>query len=460
MSGMQIRVLFADDQLPSSDPAENEQTRNEIRRERPDIQDLDRAFDDDFRWFTGLLDYLERTKGLRVVPVRSFSEASARIEDKADYDVAVVDMSWWGDARLPPGRRARHNRGLDLLKRLAELQAAGAAVSTIALSQNFKDDFELMSTVLDLDALPMPKSYDVHGLGYRALYAAIDHLAKQQRRRVGEREPGGARRRNGDGPVQLFVSHAHKDEDLARMLVEAIALGMQAPQGSIRCTSLSGYQLALGAMARDALRDELSGAKGIVALLTPYSLSSEWCQFELGAAWVLATATMPLRAGGLRDADIPGAFRGAVGGTAEQPAVLRQLLDQLQTLLGWPVGNVPAAHAKLDELAKLATRKTYLEDDIAVERARSFAAKLAGLGNRQTAIIHYIAQGVADRSHVPQEELFDSFRDTPTNLYYRLEQLRYLGFLNRQALGKDNGKERFGWTLSKAYGTEIGVVIP
>jgi hypothetical protein len=41
---MTIRVLFADDQLPSPIDAENEQTRREIRLDdRPGIKDIDAA---------------------------------------------------------------------------------------------------------------------------------------------------------------------------------------------------------------------------------------------------------------------------------------------------------------------------------------------------------------------------------------------------------------------------------
>src|SRR5882672_6588895 len=84
--------------------------------------------------------------------------------------------------------------------------------------------------------------------------------------------------------VELFISHAHADEELAQLLVDAIEASMTVPAKSIRCTSVPGYQLALGDMPRDVLRQELSSAKCVIALLTPHSVDSVWCQFELGAA--------------------------------------------------------------------------------------------------------------------------------------------------------------------------------
>jgi len=57
---MTLRVLFADDQIPSPDQAENERTRNEIRRELgAKLIDVDSAFVADFHWFQGLLEYFK-----------------------------------------------------------------------------------------------------------------------------------------------------------------------------------------------------------------------------------------------------------------------------------------------------------------------------------------------------------------------------------------------------------------
>src|SRR3954453_16533298 len=49
------------------------------------------------------------------------------------------------------------------------------------------------------------------------------------------------REHDTDNGVRLFISHAHKDEALARKLVVALELGMRVPPGAIRCTSVRGY---------------------------------------------------------------------------------------------------------------------------------------------------------------------------------------------------------------------------
>ncbi len=441
---MTIRVLFADDQLPSPIDSENEQTRREIRREladKPGIDDIDAAFDEDFAWFQALLDYLERTKHLQVVRARSFGDASNKLERPEDFDVAVIDLSWWGDASLPPGRQHRHNCGLDLIEGIAERRRRGGPyIPTIALSQNFKDDFELMATVLELGALPIPKSYDAQGLGHRALFAAIQHLARLQ---------------PAKGRVKLFISHAHRDVDIAERIVTALELAMNVPDGAIRCTSVPGYKLDLGSMAPDVLRHELASAEGVVAILTPNSLASQWVLFELGATWLQTKRTIPLLGGGLRNDDIPGPLRGAAGGQLQEASALVQFLDQVMKTLGWPPRNMLAAYDKLSQLSTYAAGKSFFEDDVEQEAKARFAAKRARIGATQGKIVDYITHSRGDRAYVPQDELYARFKDVHTQLYYRLEQLRYLGFLTRREIGKKGDYPDYGWTLSAKYEVEL-----
>src|SRR5688572_21577538 len=56
--------------------------------------------------------------------------------------------------------------------------------------------------------------------------------------------------------VKLFISHAHRDVEIAEQLVTALELAMDVPDGAIRCTSVPGYKLDLGSMAPDVLRRE------------------------------------------------------------------------------------------------------------------------------------------------------------------------------------------------------------
>jgi hypothetical protein len=87
------------------------------------------------------------------------------------------------------------------------------------------------------------------------------------------------------GDVRLFVSHAHKDHDIAAGMVDLIETAL-VRDGRILCTSHPnrtdyGYPDSDRINVSEHLREHLSEASCVVALLTPYSLESRWCLFEL-----------------------------------------------------------------------------------------------------------------------------------------------------------------------------------
>ena len=338
-----LTILFADDQLPCDHDADNQRVRAEIRREfavaKPGL-DVDSAFAEDQAWFSGLLSYLEQTKGETVIRVRHFDEASARLAQAQDVDVAIVDLSWWGDARLPAGAGSRENRGLKLLP---DAQAnAGPRVPMIVLSQNFTDNFELMSTVLERGALPVPKNYQAKDLGYRTLYAAVQYLAGQRRR--------------SPSATQLFISHAHADQDLALGLTRVLELGLDVPPGAIRCSSVPGYDLPPGSDFAQTLRQDLAGARCVIGLWTDHSLASQWCLFELGAAWGLAQRTLLLCQDAQALRDPPAGFRSILGTQLSDPQQLRRFLAEVESITGWGPRNRLAAEREMSQLAQAAAR--------------------------------------------------------------------------------------------------------
>lgn len=336
-----LTILLADDQIPWNTNAENNRTKEEIRREfaivKPSV-DVDAAFDDDYDWFTGLLGYLEFSKGETVIRARTFNEAKQRIENPRGLDVAIVDLSWWGDYTLPPGESHRHNQGLKLLPGTGD--GNRSKVPIIAMSQNFSNDFELISTVLERGALPLPKNYENRQLGYRALYSAVQYLTRKRRR--------------GGSKVEVFISHAHEDKELAQRLVTAIQLGLQVPSEAIRCTSVPGYDFTTGTDFIEALKDELTGASCVVGLWTPRSMKSQWCLFELGAAWGLAHKALFLSLGADALRDPPAGFRSIQASQLNDAGQLRRFLDELARITAWPTNNRPAAESKLDDLARFA----------------------------------------------------------------------------------------------------------
>jgi len=174
---MDTRVLFADDQLPYDDQESNDAVKIAIFEEieeklKKEGKDPEKAYAEDFKWFLGLLQHMNDR--FVVKTVRRFEKAEIEAQKRDDYDVAVIDLSWSGDDRIPLGKRK--NKGLEILKTIHKENESGKRgyKPIIAFSQNYKDDPELMSLVLDAGALPVPKNYTP--LGYSSISSAITYL--------------------------------------------------------------------------------------------------------------------------------------------------------------------------------------------------------------------------------------------------------------------------------------------
>ena len=94
--------------------------------------------------------------------------------------------------------------------------------------------------------------------------------------------------------LELFLSHSHKDEALAKALVGFLtsAVGVEAKE--IRCTSHIATGLSSGARIADQLRDDIKRCRFFMPLLTSHSASSDFVAFEIGAAWALEKEVIPL----------------------------------------------------------------------------------------------------------------------------------------------------------------------
>jgi hypothetical protein len=172
-----MRVLFADDQIPSPSDAENDRCKEELRKElAAKLDHFEAAYREDFAWFTELVRYLSVDMGFKLTTAKSFAKAKEFAQKREEYDVAVIDLSWTGDPGLSPGEK--RNAGLEILRLIAEgNRSTGQYKPTIAFSQNYTKDPELFAQVLETGALPIPKDYT--STGHRSLAAAIKLMGVQ-----------------------------------------------------------------------------------------------------------------------------------------------------------------------------------------------------------------------------------------------------------------------------------------
>jgi CheY-like chemotaxis protein len=175
---MTVRVLLADDQVPSDSDEENKNTKEEIVRELgAKLPNVEHVYEENHRWYQGLLDYLSNRQNATIIKVKTIAHAQSALKVRDSYDVAIIDISWHGDRNLTSGRRG--DAGLKLLQTLAlDNRESKDPKALIAFSQNFETDLELVATVLECGALPIQKDYQKPQLCYRTLTAAVKLLAR------------------------------------------------------------------------------------------------------------------------------------------------------------------------------------------------------------------------------------------------------------------------------------------
>jgi hypothetical protein len=253
--------------------------------------------------------------------------------------------------------------------------------------------------------------------------------------------------------IELFISHSQKDEALAERLVQLVKECLEVPSGAIRCSSVQGYKLDLGALLSTTLQAELKSALHVVALLTPNSIDSPWVLFELGAVWGLARSPLPMLAGGLGDADLPGPLWNVVAGRLEEPGDLADLISRLHADMGWPERSRARGVTVMNALADYAKQLDFQVDH---ERRASFAARRAHIGNTQNDLLELVTTACRRHGSVTQAVIKQQFTKS-SDVYYRLEQLRYLGFINKERANDASDGSRYRYVLTPEYKTDIGL---
>ena len=162
------------------------------------------------------------------------------------------------------------------------------------------------------------------------------------------------------GDFRLFISHAHRDKEIAAALVSVIEAAMERAQG-ILCTSHDDpqYREPGDVDVTEYLRTHLKQSGCVIGVLTPNSLKSPWCLFELGGAWALTTRTYALLAGGLSKEDLPAALKGGEAARLAEPGEVRRVLEDVGRHLDWLERAPGSAEDEIRHLVELVRGRTW-----------------------------------------------------------------------------------------------------
>lgn len=104
--------------------------------------------------------------------------------------------------------------------------------------------------------------------------------------------------------TDVFISHSSKDSAYAEQVVSLLAECIDFGAGEVVCTSAEGYGLEFGTKFEKKLRKSIEAAEVVIALVSPNSLASLFCTFEIGAAWGLRKPLKPVLLPGVQQSVI------------------------------------------------------------------------------------------------------------------------------------------------------------
>jgi len=129
--------------------------------------------------------------------------------------------------------------------------------------------------------------------------------------------------------IQLFISHASDDIELARNVVILVSTALNLAASTIRCTSVDGYRLPAGANTNEQLRQEVHDSVAFIGIVSQASIRSTYVLFELGARWGAGKNLIPLLAHGVSTTSLGGPLSGLNALRADSSAQVHQLVDDL-----------------------------------------------------------------------------------------------------------------------------------
>ena len=135
-------------------------------------------------------------------------------------------------------------------------------------------------------------------------------------------------RSSPQGP-RIFISHRHKDAEVAEALVSLIEASFDTDKADIRCTSVQPYALPPGEQISERLRKDVNRAELVIGLIGPETSESRYVLFELGASWGRGVPTFPLLVRGASAEEVPGPLRERLSLSLEDEDSCLQLVDEI-----------------------------------------------------------------------------------------------------------------------------------
>jgi hypothetical protein len=133
--------------------------------------------------------------------------------------------------------------------------------------------------------------------------------------------------------IKIFISHCAEDSAIAQSLAELFHSSLRLSKSDIRCTSVDGYRLPVGANTDEQLRREVLDAPVLVGLISHHSFESAYVLFELGARWGKNASLAPLLAPGVSTSILKGPISSLNALSCDSSSQIHQLVHDIASQL-------------------------------------------------------------------------------------------------------------------------------
>lgn len=153
--------------------------------------------------------------------------------------------------------------------------------------------------------------------------------------------------------VDIFISHSSLDKAIAEAFVELLRQSLNLAPRQIRCTSVQGHKLPLGAATEQQLRREILDAPVLIGLISEASIGSAYVLFELGARWGAEKAIFPVLCAGAGPEHLAGPLANRNALECNEEGSVHQIVADIADELGREVSPASAYLEALRELVHI-----------------------------------------------------------------------------------------------------------
>lgn len=250
----------------------------------------------------------------------------------------------------------------------------------------------------------------------------------------------------------IFISHASKDVETVKILIELLQLAFRIENEKIRCTSVPGFKLKSGDNVDATLLNDIKTSKLILGLMSQNSLESPYVLFEIGASWGANKIPMLIAKNKGVFSSLPKPLSNFHHTSLDESSEIHDLLSVLGGKLGYENYNAARLDSKIKDLVEnckitnVEIKQKESENNVGDKKTKLEQIILSYAKSTEDGTVRVISSVDGKTIQIDQNVIISSNLHREYLPYLEaLDNLEQTGFLKKDASGK-----RYKFT-SKAY---------